>query len=320
MQTVNTVTGPVSTAELGKTLMHEHIFTPYMELRVQYPWDEDCIVAAAVEKMNDLHSRGFQTVVDMTVFGLGRNIPWVRRVAEESGMQIIAAAGLYVFFEMPDFFKLGQVFISPTFIADFIAKEVEDGIADTGVRPAVLKCSSDRHGITKDAETVLRAIAQVHQRTGLLLATHAHAKSKQGLEQQRIFREEGVDLTRVMIGHVGDTADLDYSLELLSNGSIIGMDRFGWDHFLPLKDRVTTVAELCKRGYAQQIVLSHDIDCVSDAITPEIIKSVPDFEKNRRYTYIPDIVLPALLEAGVSQADINTMIIENPRRIFDNTG
>jgi phosphotriesterase-related protein len=320
MQNVNTVTGPIGTSELGKTLMHEHIFTPYTDLRTQYPWDEDAIVSEAVTKLKEVRSQGFSSIVDMTIFGMGRNAVLVRRVAEESGMNIIMATGVYISYEMPNFFKMGRIFVNPTFMEEFFLREAEEGIADTGIKPAVIKCSSDRPGVTKDVEVGLRVAARVHRQTGLLLATHAYAKSEQGVEQQRVFAEEGVDLTRVMIGHVGDTPDLDYSLKLLSKGSIIGMDRFGWDHFLPLNVRAANVAELCRRGFAKQITISHDIDCVSDTITPEIIESVPDFKKNRRLTYLSDVAIPALLEAGVSQTDIDTILIENPCRIFETAG
>jgi phosphotriesterase-related protein len=319
-KTVNTVRGPISTENLGMTLMHEHLFTPYPELREQYPWDEDAVVAGTVAKMKAIRERGIKTLVDMTVYGLGRNVSRVLRVAEESDLHIIVATGIYTFFELPEFFKLGQILDSPTFIADFLTKEVEEGIGNTGIKPAILKCATDRHGVTKDVDTTLRAIAQVHRNTGLIIATHTHAKSKQGLAQQKIFREVGVDLTRVIIGHVGDSNDLDYMEELLSNGSIIGMDRFGMNNFNSLENRLASVVEMCKRGYARQMVISLDLDSYSDAVNEERLKKIPGFEESRRYTYLSDIVIPALLEEGVSQVDIDTMLIENPRRIFESVG
>ncbi len=95
---------------------------------------------------------------------------------------------------------------------------------------------------------MLRAVAQAHRQTGVPISTHTHARSRRGLEQQRIFREEGVDLSRVVIGHSGDTTEIDYLEELIANGSYLGMDRFGIDTILSFEDRVDTVARLCERG------------------------------------------------------------------------
>src|SRR4029077_19124371 len=111
-------------------------------------------------------------------------------------------------------------------MVDMFVKDIEEGIADTGGKAAILKCATDRPGVTPGVERVLRAVAQAHLRTGVPISTHTHAATERGLEQQRICAEEGVDLSRVVIGHSGDTTDLDYLEELIGNGSYIGMDRF----------------------------------------------------------------------------------------------
>jgi phosphotriesterase-related protein len=126
------------------------------------------------------------------------------------------------------------------------------------MRPAILKCATDEPGVTKDVERILRATAQAHRKTGVPISTHTHARRRVGLDQQRIFREEGVDLMRVVIGHSGDTTDLGHLEELIINGSYIGMDRFGIETILSFEDRVKTVADMCKRGHANKMMLSHD--------------------------------------------------------------
>ena len=122
----------------------------------------------------------------------------------------------------------------------------------------MIKCATDEPGITPGVEQVLRCCARAHRQTGIPITTHTHAATRRGLEQQHIFKEEGVDLSRVVIGHCGDTEDIDYLEEIMAAGSFIGMDRFGIDVMLPTENRVNTVAELCKRGHADQMVLSHD--------------------------------------------------------------
>jgi phosphotriesterase-related protein len=132
-----------------------------------------------------------------------------------------------------------------------------------------------------------------------------------------VFKEEGVDLTRVIIGHSGDTTDLTYLEELVGNGSYIGMDRFGIDTILSFQDRVATVAKMCERGHANKMVLSHDAACFNHWL-PE--RQLPAVLPRWNYLHIHTDVIPALRKAGVTEAQLNTMLVENPRRIFEVQG
>ncbi len=197
---------------------------------------------------------------------------------------------------------------------EMFVKDIQQGIADTGVRAGILKCATDSPGMTKGVERVLRAVAQAHRQTGVPISTHTHARSKRGLEQQRVFREEGVDLSRVVIGHSGDTTDLDYLEELIANGSYLGMDRFGIDTILPFEERVDTVAQLCERGHAAKLLLSHDAACFNDWL-PE--RDLPAILPNWRYLHIHNDVIPALKKRGVTHEQLQTMLVDNPRAIFE---
>ena len=200
-------------------------------------------------------------------------------------------------------------------LTEMFVGDITDGIAGTGVRAAILKCATDEQGVTPDVELVLRAVARAQRATGVPISTHTHARSKRGLEQQDVFESEGVDLSRVVIGHSGDTTDLDYLEEVMRRGSFIGMDRFGIDPILSFDDRVATVATLCERGHADQMVLSHDAACFID-LSPNIRAHLP----NSHYLHISRDVIPALEKHGVSQEQIDQMLVTNPRRIFDHPG
>jgi len=202
-------------------------------------------------------------------------------------------------------------------LADMFVKDIEQGIAGTGVKAGILKCATDEPGLTPGVERVLRAVAQAHRRTGVPISTHTHARKRRGLEQQRIFREEGVDLRRVILGHSGDTTDIGYLEELLAQGSYLGMDRFGIDTILPFADRVDTVAKLCERGHAGQLVLSHDAACFNDWL-PE--RALPAMLPNWHYLHIHNDVIPALKQRGVTHDQIGAMLVDNPRKIFDTQG
>ena len=316
---VATVRGPVPADGLGVTLMHEHVFVLSPEIMANYPegWgDEQAREDDAVEKLNALKNIGVDTIVDPTVIGLGRYIPRIARIAQRTDLQIIVATGVYTYNDVPMFFHFtgpGTVLNGPETMVDLFIRDITEGIAGTGVKAAILKCATDEPGVTPGVERVLRAVAAAHRATGVPITTHTHAHSRRGLDQQRIFAEEGVDLSRVIIGHSGDTTDLDYLEELIAAGSYIGMDRFGVDNVLSFDDRVDTVAKMCARGHAGRMVLAHDASCYIDWLPEE---ALPLVLPNWHYLHIHNDVLPALRERGVTEEQITTMLVDNPRTIF----
>ncbi|HKQ03991.1 MAG TPA: phosphotriesterase-related protein [Blastocatellia bacterium] len=323
MPQVNTVRGPVDTERLGVTLMHEHVFILSAEIMQNYPegWgDEERRVSDAIARLNELKARGVDSIVDLTVIGLGRYIPRIERIAAATDLNIIVATGVYTYNDVPMYFHFqgpGTELGGPEFMADMFVRDITEGIAGTGVRAAILKCATDQQGVTPGVERVLRAVAHAHRQTGVPISTHTHAHTERGLEQQHIFEEEGVDLSRVVIGHSGDTTDTDYLEKLIARGSYIGMDRFGIDVLLPFEDRVNTVARMCELGHADKMVLSHDAACFNDWL-PEA--ALPVVLPNWHYLHIHNDVIPALKARGVTDEQLHQMLVENPRRIFERQG
>jgi phosphotriesterase-related protein len=317
--TVQTVRGSIEAEQLGVTLMHEHIFVLDLEVLSNYPeeWGaEERRIADAVTRLNELKACGVDTIVDLTVIGLGRSIERIARVASQTELNIIVATGIYTYRDLPFYFKQrgpGTPWGGPELMIDMFLRDIRQGIAHTSVKAGILKCATDRYGVTPDIERVLRAIAAAHRASGIPISTHTHARKRVGLDQQRIFREEGVDLSRVVIGHCGDTSELDYLEELMRNGSYIGMDRFGIDTILSFEERVDTVARLCGKGYAGQMVLSHDAACYNHWL-PEA--EVPKMLPRWHYKHIHNDVIPALRRAGVTDDQLDTMLTNNPRRFF----
>lgn len=318
MPHVETVLGPVAVEALGQTLMHEHVFVLDGEIERNYPgrWNEQVRVDDAVAKLNEVATRGVRTVVDLTVLGLGRYVPRVRQIAERVDVHIVVATGLYTYDDVPMFFRFrgpGKLIDGPDLLEQFFVTDLTQGIADTGVKAGILKCATDQSGLTPGVERVLRAVAFAHRETGAPISTHTHALTERGLEQQEVFRQEGVDLGRVVIGHSGDTTDLDYLRRLMDAGSYIGMDRFGLDLMLSFEDRVNTVAALCQQGYAERMVLSHDASCFTHNFD---VEAKAELLPNWRFTHLHDEVLPALRERGVSDQDLEQMLVANPAQIL----
>ena len=315
---VPTVTGSIPVEQLGRTLAHEHVFVVGEEFRQNYQadWDEEEKIAQAVRDLNELKSLGIDSIMDPTVIGLGRYIPRIQRIAEQTDLNIVVATGIYTYNEVPFQFHFsgpGLLFDQPEPMTELFVSDIENGIAGTGVKAAFLKCAIEEQGMTPGVERVMRAVAQAHVRTGAPITVHTNVHNRSGLEAQRVLREEGADLTKVVIGHSGDSTDLDYLMQLADAGSILGMDRFGLDVLLPFEQRVDTVAQLVERGYADRMVLAHDASCFIDWFDPQAkAQAVP----NWNYRHISEDVLPALLERGVSEEQIQTMLVDNVRRYF----
>ena len=325
MAQVETVRGSVDTSALGRTLMHEHVFVLSTDILLNYGgtwWDEEARVADAVAKLQDLVSRGITTVVDPTVIGLGRYIPRVQRIAEQvPDLHIIAATGLYTFDELPHYFAYrgpGTILDGPELMADLFIGDIRDGIADTGVKAAFLKCVVEEKGLTPGVERVARAVALTQRETGVPITVHTNATHRTGLTALDLFAEEGVDLTKVVVGHSGDTNDLDYLKAIMDRGATAGMDRFGLDMFNPTDARVATIAALAQQGYADRMVLAHDASCYIDYFSGQASQELLDAAApNWNFRHIPDDVLPALTAAGVSDEAVELMLVGNPRRYFE---
>jgi phosphotriesterase-related protein len=318
MAQVETVRGPIDVTSLGTTLMHEHVFVRSEEIQRNYPegWDEQERIDDAVDKLTALRQRGCDTIVDPTVLGLGRDISRIQQVAARTDLHIIPATGLYTYRDVPLYFRYRGADRPGTAddpMTKMFISDVSTGIAGTGVKAAFLKCAIDADGLTPGVERVLRAVAQAHLATGAPVMVHTHPESQTGLVVVRVLREEGVDLARVVLAHSGDTTDLDYLTELADSGCLLGMDRFGLDVSISGAQRVATVAALCDQGYAASMVLSHDAACHIDWFRPDqILRFAPDWN----FEHLFDDVLPALRELGVSTKQIETMLIDNPRRYF----
>jgi phosphotriesterase-related protein len=279
-------------------------------MRMQYPeqFDGDADRARAVSDLKAAYDAGVRTMVDLTPINLGRDATLIREVSEASGVQIIVATGLYW---TPDIYFMQR---RTDAIADLFVQDIEEGIGTTGVRAGVIKCATQPE-MDRYNERVLRATARAHRRTGVPIGTHTYVENRTGLDQVRIFKEEGVDLGRVIIGHSDDSDDIDYLDEIVQAGATLGMDRIGIPAPRTSAERADMIAALFERGYADRITLSHDSG-VLDGLPYEVQREQsPDWH----YSFIPTKFLGMLRERGVSDEAIEQMTVLNPRRIFEQT-
>jgi phosphotriesterase-related protein len=321
--TVETVTGPIDADELGLTLIHEHMIIRDEAVAFQWPHvpptapDPDDIepsdfITPALRSARAVLDHGVKTVCEPTAMFIGRDVSFSRRVAEETGLQLVACTGIYTYEHLPPFFLSRE----PDAIADLFVHDIEVGIQGTDIKAAFLKCAADEPGITPNIEKVHRAAARASVRTGAPIMAHSRPARGTGPKQVDIFEEEGVDLGKVQIAHTGDTDDLDYIERLLDRGVWIGMDRFGLDMFLPMERRIPTVAALLERGYADRMFLSQDYNATLDWFPPEGLRQLQAAGASRGWsmTLLFDEVIPALRERGMTDEQLATMLVSNPKR------
>ena len=241
----------------------------------------------------------------------------IKEVSEKSGVNVVACTGIYGNSYGWHLYK------DPDYIASLFIREAVIGIEGTDIKAGVIKCATHEDHINQDDERMLKIIAKVHKETGLPIITHSIGHS--GYEQQDVFEAEGVDLSRVVIGHLGDLDDVEYIVKVAERGSYLGLDRFSIDTIQPLKVRAQVLKELCDRGYRDQIIVSHDCMCFMDGRDSLNIfgGTWDDFYKENhedmeyQYTYVFDYIWPELKRLGMTQADFDQFLIRTPRTFFE---
>jgi phosphotriesterase-related protein len=315
---INSVTGPVDTDSLGPTLVHEHISCADWSLRANLGpafFDFDAVVEAATALFASVRDRcGVKTIVDGTPINLGRDVRLIEAVAARTGLTFIVSSGLYWHAEP------WMVLCGEDRIHDLLLAECRRGVGDTGILPGIMKTAVDADGLTPVVRKAMTAVARVAAETGLPVFCHHAVGNRNGHDILDIFESYGVPLSRFILGHSGDTDDLDYLEPLLQRGCYLGMDRFGYcDLLLSLDRRVATIAALWRKGYGDQLMLSHDLvaDGVASGSWDGFADSVPIKRPYADYTYLYETVFPALRAAGVPQNDLDSMMTNNPRRLFE---
>lgn len=312
MAKVNTVLGEIDSSDLGFTLIHEHLRTRSEALAFQFPrlYDEEHEFQMAYEQVTAAKARGVKTICDPTVYGLGRDILFIERVAVATGVQIVAATGVFTFHYLPTRFQAEDA----DYMAEQFVKDIEEGVQNTSIKAGFLKCATDAQGLTPDVEKVLRAIARAHHQTGVPIMTHSNPANESGLLQLDIFEEEGVDPKYVLIGHCGDTDNIDYIVKILERGAYVGLDRYGLTRLLSTEKRNEVVLELVKRGYEDRIFLSQDYCCTTDRYKPESLKKA--IYPKWSMTYLLDEIIPTLKREGISEEQIHTIMVKNAANWF----
>ena len=317
MRIVHTVTGRVAADALGTTLMHEH-------LSIGYPgWTAEAAVdrarrrehvALCVERMRELAAHGLGTLVDPCPIDLGRDVELMAEVAQASGIRIVCATGLYKEDEgAAAYFKFRQHWGDALAeMTDLFVRELTDGVDGTGIRAGVIKVATGEGRITPYEETVLRAAARAHRATGAPITTHTD-QGTMGPAQLDILVGEGVAPHAIIVGHSCGSTDVRYHLAMLDRGAVLGFDRFGLEMLHPDRERLAVLIGLLGVGFEHQLVLSHDTVWCWRGRAPNL---PPELLPHWKPTYVFETIVPRLRAAGVAEAKIQAMLVDNPCRYF----
>jgi phosphotriesterase-related protein len=306
---VQTVLGPIDPAELGWVLPHEHtaIALWHIPNRWDY-WELRRDEPQIVEELGAFRAAGGATVVDLTLEGVGRDPEWLAGLARATGLHLVMGSGWYRGAHYPAEALIDRRSVGA--LADVIVRDATIGVGETGIRAGIIgEIGTDKPWLSAQEERVHRAAAQAARRTGLAITTHA-VQSTVGLAQLDVFDAEGADLSRVVIGHADSNPSLDYHRAIVERGATVEFDFLGMS--FSVRERhgegriVDNLRELLARGHAGRILLSQDV-CHDSQLKRY---------GGNGYTYLADTFLPRLRAAGVSDAEIRTITVDNPRRLL----
>jgi len=322
MAKINTVLGPIEPEEMGLTLPHEHIIAAYPGWEcdpLTRSYHQEKIVIACLKNIEPVKQYGVKTIIDATPVDLSRNVDVMKGVSEKLQINIVCATGRYteaegkwIYFQRRENIKIGNM---QTEIYEGMMQEINYGIGQTGIKPGLIKVATGWKKIAHCEEATLRAAAQASRETGIPITTHTE-DGTMGPEQAALLISEGVEPRKITIGHMCGNASLDYQLDILKRGVYIAFDRFGIEMKMTDQTRVATLIALLAKGYANSILLSHDCMAAVYGRGGRMPLEEASKFKNWSFTNIFVNILPALKRAGVSDEQIKTMMVDNPRRFL----
>jgi phosphotriesterase-related protein len=318
MSTVETVQGPVDAGELGLTLIHEHVRFRDEAIARNWPqlYDPNVEFSRAVDAVFAAKEHGVQTIVDPTAMFGGRDVRFMKQIADVTGVNIVPCTGIYTYEYLPHAFENRDA----DQIAELFVADITEGVQGSEIKAAFIKCAADEPGVTESIEKIHRAAARASLQTGAPVMAHSRPASNTGPRQVEIFLEEGLAPGKIQIAHCGDSPDVEYVQGLIDKGVYVGLDRYGLEMFLPIDQRNAVTAELLRRGHAEQLTISQDYTVTLDWFPGEMEQVEKQFEaagaiRNWSMTLVFEEVIPWLREQGaLDDAAFETIFLQNPRR------
>jgi phosphotriesterase-related protein len=314
---VNTTLGQVKASDLGRTLIHEHVLIGFpgwfMDAR-QPAFKRREAVERVVDAFQQLGAYGVKTVIDPCPMDLGRDVELNAEISQKTGINLISATGAYV--EAMGIPYTLQA-LSEDAIVEGFCKEIEVGVADTGIRCGVIKIATGDGKVSDYERKILRAAARAAKHTGVPLISHTEHCTC-GHDQIDIAEAAGLPTSSLIVGHSCGSDDHPYQKSLADRGSYVGFDRFGLEQEVTDAVRTKNLKAMIDVGHKSKVLVSHDsVNCwqgaMGDTDPAELNKAMP----NWKMTHLFENIFPELKRMGVSQEDLDLIVTENPRRYFE---
>lgn len=309
---IHTVTGPVAAGDLGTTLIHEHVVVDFIGAQRTSParYDHEQAFQIALPRFQALRARGVRTLVECTPRFIGRDVALLRRLSAASGVRIVTNSGWYAAvnhkYLPPEASSLGAEEIAALWLTEW-----RGGIEGTGIRPGFLKLGTGSGPLPAIDAKLLRAAAQVHKQTGLTIFVHT-GDGAAALDEIRILREAGVAPSALVWVHAQNDAG-PIQLQAARLGARISLDGFSLAKDNPERYAKAVLA-LREAGWLQRVLISHDdgwaVD--GDAPTGNALKLFGNGNP-APYESIFASLLPMLRQRGFTDAEIDQLLIVNPR-------
>ena len=285
----------------GYTWVHEHLhidlsgFKNNLDCRLDQ-YDLIC------QEMKDLRALGVSNIIEMTNRYMGRSPQFMLDLMRETGINVVACTGYY----QDAFFPEHVAARSVEQLAQEMVDEIVIGIDGTELKAGIIaEIGSSEGVITPLEEKVFIAAARAHIETGRPISTHT-SFSTMGVEQLVLLQAHGVDLSRVTVGHCDLKDNLDNILRMIDLGAYVQFDPIGKNNYYPDEKRIGMLHELRNRGLLNRVMLSMDITRRSH------LKA----NGGNGYDYLLTTFIPQLRQSGFSQADVDTMLRDNPSQFF----
>lgn len=285
----------------GYTWVHEHLhidlsgFKNNLDCRLDQ-YDLIC------QEMKDLRASGVSNIIEMTNRYMGRNPQFMLDLMRDTGINVVACTGYY----QDAFFPEHVAAHSVEQLAQEMVDEIVIGIDGTELKAGIIaEIGSSEGVITPLEEKVFIAAARAHIETGRPISTHT-SFSTMGVEQLVLLQAHGVDLSRVTVGHCDLKDNLDNILRMIELGAYVQFDTIGKNNYYPDEKRIAMLHAIRDRGLLSHVMLSMDITRRSH------LKA----NGGNGYDYLLTTFIPQLRQSGFSQADVDTMLRDNPSQFF----
>jgi phosphotriesterase-related protein len=301
--TIMTVTGPIEDSELGVTQTHEHLLINLSGTVLVWNYSAFDDVDLAIDEIAAFRAAGGRSIVETTTIGIARDPIGLRRISEASGVNVVMGAGWYRELVYPPYIARSDV----DTLADMLVRDIEEGVDGTGVRAGIIgEIGTDIEFITPGQERVFRAAARAQRRTGVAISTHCQRTGRLGMDQVKILLDEGVPPDRIVIGHHGDKRHVDFELELLEQGVYVQFDHVGFKELQPDEQRARNAKAVIDAGFVDRLLISQDV-CL-----PHQLRWYGGYG----YGHLLTTFVPMLRAVGVTQEQIDTLLVANPARVL----